>query len=184
MNVNTQDYLRLCEETHQLLFWDIETTGREGEYHSVLVVSLKPYGLRPKTFTVTRVGHDRKLVREAREELARYQVWCTYYGKGFDVPFLETALLHWGLPKLVRRPHVDLYYTLRSRLLTGRHSQAHYLEFLSEDRRKLPVSARVWRAASYEKASLSTLVKRCESDTEGLESLYKKTGHLIQDITR
>lgn len=183
MQIDVQTFLRLVEQTHRLAFFDIESLGQQGDYGSILVISVKPFGVDPVTFAVRQVGNDQRVVREARDFLSRFDVWCSYYGKGFDVPMLNTRLLRWGLASLDRRLHIDLYYTLKFALSTGRRSQAHLLEWLALPERKMTISADVWASTPFKpKEQLEKLRARCESDTAGLEALYVRTSHLIRDI--
>lgn len=199
MNLDPQDFLRLVEDSGTLAFWDTESQGREGDYGRIYVVSVLGYDDRkPTTFHIEQrrdgsLGTDQKLVREARDYLNSFDAWVTFYGKGHDVPLLNTRLLRWGLDPLEQIPHVDLYFILKSKLLTGRKSQAHLLEFLTETmkamgvppREKLTVSPNVWSdLPSNFRAHMATLVKRCESDVLGLRALYSTTKHLVRDIRR
>lgn len=185
MQLDPQRFLRLVEGANKLVFVDIEATGLRGDYNSILCASFKPYKGKPYSFTITQPGNDQKVVREIKEELEKYDCWCTYYGKGFDLPMINTRLLKWGIDPVDKRPHIDLYYTLKYNILTGRRSQGHLLSWLEAPEQKMSVSADVWnRIISDTTAEMKTMVKRCESDVSGLYALYEKTSHLIRDITR
>lgn len=186
ISLETQDFLRLTEGANTLLFVDIEATGLRGDYNSILVVSALPYrNEKAVTMKVGQPGNDRKLVREAKEVLEDHDCWVTYYGKGFDLPMLNTRLLKWGLRPIEKRPHVDLYFTLKSNLLTARRSQAHLLEWLETPETKMTIGADVWNQVLHNfSAAIETLVQRCESDVRGLRGLYEKTKHIIVDIKR
>ena len=186
MNVNAQDYLDLLEQTGQLCFFDIEATGLRGDYNSVLVVSVKPYGQNPVTFHVNAAGNDKGVVNDAKHELEKYQVWCGYYSKGFDLPMLNTRLLRHHLKPVDKRPHIDMYYVLKYNLLTARRSQGHLLDWLDTDQKKMSVSAEDWNKILHDTTgtTMKTMIKRCESDGAGLEALYRRTRHVIQDIKR
>ena len=185
MNVNEQDFLRLAENSGTLCFLDIEATGLRGDYNSVLVVSIKPFGRKAYSLSVKQAGNDQKVVREAKEELETYDAWVTYYGKGFDIPMLNTRLLKWGQPPIEKRPHIDLYFTLKYNLLMARRSQAHHLRWLDTPQQKMDLSPELWNEilADTPKA-MGTMTARCESDVKGLEGLYRKTKHLIREIRR
>jgi len=183
MKIDTQTYLDLVEHNKSLAFVDIEATGLKGDYNSVLVVSIKPYNTIPYSFSIKQPGNDQKVVREAKEHLQQYNCWVTYYGKGFDIPMLNTRLLKWKQYPIEPRHHIDLYYTLKSHILTGRRSQAHLLEWLETPQQKMTVSAEVWNKILYNtEKEMKTMIERCESDVCGLEDLYKETRHLIRDI--
>lgn len=198
MQLDAQTFLRLVEAGKTLVTFDIEATGLKGDYNSVLCVSIRPFKSDAHTFAITRPGQDKGVVSEAAEMLREADCWVTYYGKGFDFPMLNTRLLKWGLRPLERKPHVDMYYTLKSNLLTARRSQAHLLDWLridhtgeSTDRdnrdavHKMSVSADEWNRVLADPArAMKTMVKRCESDTLGLQSLYIRTRHLIKEVTK
>jgi hypothetical protein len=185
MKIDEQEYLDLIERTNQLLFVDIEATGLRGDYNSVLCVSCKPYNKKPFTFFVEQAGNDQKVVREAKKALESYPCWVTYYGKGFALPMLNTRLLKWGQLPIEKKPHIDMYFTLKYNLLTARKSQGHLLSWLETPEEKQTVSAEVWNRILHDtKGQMKEMIRRCESDTAGLEGLYKKTRHLIREIKR
>lgn len=195
MQLDAQTFLRLVEDTNRLCCFDIEATGLHGDYNSVLVVSIKPYHKAPIVHTVERPGEDKELVQWAVEELAKYDCWVSYYGKGYDTRMLRTRLLDAGLKlDLPKKHHIDLYFLVRYRLATSHRSQGHILSWLypepKEDGKvheKMTVSARVWNEVlndTTRSAALKTLCRRCASDTQGLQSLYEPVKHLIGEITR
>jgi uncharacterized protein YprB with RNaseH-like and TPR domain len=186
MQLNEEVFLSLVEETHSLAFVDIEATGLRGDYNSVLVVSIKPYGQKPYSFHIKQAGNDQKVVKDAKAEMEKYQCWCTYYGKGFDIPMLNTRLLKWGSPPIDKRPHIDMYFSLKSNLLTARKSQGHLLSFLETPEEKMSVTPNAWSEIVGDPSGphMKTMIKRCESDVEGLEALYNKTKHIIREIKR
>lgn len=182
MKLDVQDFLRLIEESKSLVFFDIEATGLKGDYGSTLVISIKHFGSQPISFVVSQVGHDQKIVREARDYMAAQDCWVSYYGKGFDIPFLNTRLLRHGLEPMPKVHHIDMYFVLRSHIATGRRSQAHLLDWLETEQKKMSVSANTWAEIASNPEGLKIMRKRCESDCAGLEALYRKTKHLIADI--
>jgi uncharacterized protein YprB with RNaseH-like and TPR domain len=186
MQVDAQSFLRLTEAADTLAFVDIEATGLRGDYNSVLVVSIKPFQSDPITYTVKQPGNDKGIVRAVKEHMETLDVWVTYYGKGFDLPMLNTRLLKWGYGPIEKRPHVDMYYSLKSNLLTARRSQGHLLSWLGTPEEKMTVGADQWNAilADPKGKPMKIMVERCESDVIGLQGLYARTKHVIRDITR
>lgn len=187
MQVKTQEFLRLCEDSGKLVFFDIEATGLRGDYNSILVISIKPYHQDPISFSVMQPGNDRRVVRQAADYLSsdKALIWCGYYSKGFDFPMITTRLLKWGLPPLEKKLHLDMYYMLKSKILTARRSQGHLLSWLGTENTKMGVGADVWNNVLEDpKKHMPTMIKRCESDCAGLEDLYDKTSHLILEVTR
>lgn len=194
MQLDAQDFIRLVEQSpSKFYFWDTESQGREGDYGRLYVASIKPFGKKPTSFTIGENMQDKAMVKDARDFLNEADAWVTFYGKGHDVPLLNTRLIRWGYEPLEKKPHIDMYFQLASKLKTGRKSQAHLLEFLEDTmalaglkpERKMSISPNVWSdLPSRYTRNISILQDRCESDCEGLEALYRVTKNLIQNITR
>ncbi len=185
MQIDVQEFLDLVEGTGKLAFVDIEATGLRGDYNSVLCVSIKPWHQEPYTFSILQPGNDQKVVRDAKAALEEYAAWCGYYSKGFDLPMLNTRLLKWRAEPIEKRPHIDMYYSLKANLLTARRSQSHLLAWLDTPEQKMTVGADVWNdVLNNTKSAMRTMIQRCESDVAGLEALYDRTRHLIREIKR
>lgn len=185
MNVDAQDYLRLVENNNSICFFDLESTGFKGDYDSVLVVSVLDYQGDIRSFPIMQPANDKKVVREARDYLDQFDCWVGYYSKGFDVPMMNTRLLKWGLDPMPKKHHIDLYFSLKPKLLTGRKSQAHLLSWLGTTEQKMTVGADMWNQVLTDTAkTMKVMVKRCESDCIGLRDLYEKTKHLIVEIKK
>jgi hypothetical protein len=182
LQVDAQEYLSLCEQTNKICFFDIESTNLKGDYGTILVVSIKPYGKKPKSFTVDTIGKDKKVVKAVIEEMSQYQIWTSFYGKMFDVPMINTRALVHGLNPLPKRPHLDIYFMLRQQLNPSRRSQAHYLRWLSCEEQKMDMSPSDW--AEIVSRGTTHMKQRCESDVKGLEALYDRTKHLIINISK
>lgn len=185
MNIDAQMFLDLAEKANKICFFDIESTGFKGDYNSILVGSISDIHERATSFSILQPGNDKKVVRELKEELESYDCWVTYYGKGFDIPMLNTRLLKWGLRPVEKRHHVDLYYTLKHNLNTSRRGLGHMVRWLDVPEQKMDVDVDVWTQIAVDvKKNIKILVDRCESDTVALKDLYLRTRHLIADIKR
>lgn len=186
MQVDVQNYLDLVEKSNTLGFFDIESTGFRGDYNSILVGSIKHFNSRPTTYKISQPGNDKGLARALKDHLEMLDVWVTYYGKGFDIPMLNTRLMKWGYKPVVKRPHLDLYYSLKSHLNTSRKSQAHLLSWLGTPEQKMGVSADVWNEIISDPKGkpMKIMVERCESDVVGLQDLYTRTRHVVADLKR
>ena len=185
MKIEAQRFLELVELANTAAFVDIEATGLRGDYNSVLCVSIRPFRGKPEVFAVERAGEDRAVVKAVKKAMEKYDLWVTYYGKGFDLPMLNTRLLqHCSMP-IEPRHHLDMYYMLKSRLLTARRSQGHILSWLKTPEQKMGVSAEVWNMVlANPKREMPKMIARCNSDTEGLMALFRRTSHLVRDLTR
>lgn len=191
MQLDAQTFLRLTEKAGTLLTFDTEATSLNGDYGSLLCITGKRYGQKPITIRIEQAGKDRHVAKAAKEMLESADAWVSYYGKGYDVLMINARLMRWGLAPLEKRPHIDLYFTLKSKVKISRRSQGHYLSWLSvEDKdggeqRKMGVSADVWaQVSSNPRKYMPEMVRRCESDVRGLEALYDRTKSFIADVTR
>lgn len=183
--VEIQKYLRWIEQDHTLFTWDIESSGLNGDYAQILVISIKPYGEDCVTYSLKKGHSDKAMVRAASKMLSSADAWLTYYGKGFDVKMVNTRLLYWGLPMLVKQPHIDLFYVLKYFMKTGSKSQAHLLNFLELPQEKMTVHPSAWSQLSVNfTENMEILIERCESDCIGLEALYDRAKLAIQDARR
>ena len=183
--VEIQKYLRWIEMDHGLLTWDIETSGFGGDYAQILVISLKPYGQDPVTYSLKKGHSDKAMCAAAAKMLGNADAWLTYNGKWFDVKLLNTRLLYWGLPPLEKQPHIDLYQVLKHFVRTGSKSQAHILNWLEIPEEKMTVHPSAWSQLSVNFVeNMQILIQRCESDCNGLEALYDRTKLAIRDARR
>jgi hypothetical protein len=185
VQIEPQEFLELVESAGKLVCFDIESSGLKGDYNSAICVSLKPYGKEPYTLAIKQPGNDQKVVNDAKRELEKYMVWVTYYGKGFDVKFLNTRLLKWGSKPIEKRLHLDLFFLNKANLLTGHYSQAHLLGWLGTPEQKMSVSASTWSEMPFKMHEhLPTMIERCESDVRGLECMYDRVKHIVREIKR
>lgn len=185
MQIEAEKFLPIAEKAGAIAFVDIESANLKADFGTAVVVSVRPIGGPPTTF-VARPGRDKALLKAVSIEVAKYPVWVTFYGRRFDIPFLNSRLLRHGLPPLPKYHHIDLWQVIKGATAISRRNQAHLLEWLEAPVHKMSVSPNVWAEAIHADPvnGLQTLKERCESDVEGLEGLYHKVKHLIGEITR
>ena len=185
MQIDAKVVLRLAEISNNIAFFDIEATGLNCDYNSIVVCSVKPYKKKPVVFSTWRPGDDKALVRQIKQELEKYPIWCGYYSKMYDVPMIQGRLLRHGIAPLVKSHHIDLYFQLNANINTSRKSQGHRIGWLGLEENKMFVSADEWnKFLTYPKTYGRKLRARCASDTIGLEQLFERTKSLIVNITR
>ena len=183
--LDAQTFLDLAERAKALCFFDLESTGLNGDYNSLLVGVVKPLGGAAFVASVRKPGSDRELAIAVRDQLERYTVWVSFYGKGFDVPMLQSRLLFHKERALEKRHHVDLYWHLRAVVNPSRRGQGAYLRWLETPAQKMDMSQEDWnRVLSNPKAALPKMIRRCVSDAVGLQGLYKRSRHLVGEVQR
>ncbi len=103
--LKSRDHWRLFETfRHKTAFLDIETNGAPAVNGYVTVVGI--YGSYGMTSLVhgDTLNHDR-----LNAELAKYDLLVTFFGSGFDVPYLRAKF-----PQLtLNHPHFDLCFAAR-----------------------------------------------------------------------
>lgn len=185
MQLDAQDFIRLVEKNKTLAIWDLETWNLNADYGGVLCGSVKTVNGPIKTFQIEQLGNDRKVVRELKDYLESFDAWVTQYGKMFDIKFLNTRLLKWGLAPVDPRPHIDTYFIVKAHMRLSSGSQAQLLSFLGTSQQKHHLGPDAWAELGADfPARMEQIVYRCETDVKGLEQGFHKIKHLIRDIKR
>lgn len=106
-----RDHWRLYHTfRHNTAYVDIETTGAPIPYGDITVVGI--YGRGKMT---TLIHGDTLTTTRLREELESYDLLVTFFGSGFDLPFLRAKF-----PTLtLSQPHFNLCFTARRLGLKG-----------------------------------------------------------------
>lgn len=185
MQLDAQDFIRLVEDAGSIAIWDLETQGLNADYGGILCGSVKEVNGPIRTYQVEQLGNDRKVARELKEYLETFDAWVTQYGKMFDVKFLNTRLLKWGIDPVEPKPHIDTYFIAKAHMKLSSSSQAQILSFLGTSQQKFHLSPDNWAGlgADFDE-KMKQIVKRCETDVRGLEQGFHKIKHLVRDIKR
>jgi hypothetical protein len=160
--------------------WDLETStsGFKANSGFILCATIKRLG---KAVEVLRRDNmlpnplnDKKLVKQIYNRLLESDMWVTHNGRWFDIPFLNSRLLHWGLPMLPSVPHFDTCETSFKKLKIKNSLEA-VGEFLGCRVRKFKVSMDHWiRAYAGNEQSMKKIVKHGINDVKLTEEVYVK----------
>ncbi len=103
--LKTRDHWRLFPHFRgNTAFLDIETTGLPAPDGEITVVGIYGRGQMTALIQGENLSEHR-----LQEELASYDLLVTFFGSGFDIPFLKTTY-----PRLiVDQPHLDLCFAAR-----------------------------------------------------------------------
>jgi len=185
MNLSKQEYLQWAEDRGKVAIVDTESTGLNGDYNSLLVVSIKPFGKEITSFVVTRPGDDRKLTKDAIEFLRQFEVFVAHFGKYHDVPLLVSRNVFHRLPAWQPRYEIDTWLFAKKQLKLSRNSQAHIARWLGTKEQKMDLSPQEWNEVlAHPKKQLPLLVARCESDVKTLEEDYSIMRPYMMDTGR
>lgn len=123
---------------------------------------------------------DGPLCQRLKDILETADMWVTYNGTKFDVPFLQTRLLANGLDPLKPVAHKDLYYTAKFKLKLNRNSLLAVQNFLKLDNHKTPVDLRQWlKALTGKRDAQQEIIVHCQNDVLVLEECYIKLRPLM-----
>lgn len=173
----------------KILFWDIESTHLRSDFGTCLCIG---YGwLDSSKIHCPKISDyksfkkdatdDRQLIKDFREVLAEADIQVTYFGKGFDYPYLQGKSMEYGFGPMPAIPHVDLFFTVKSNFRITRKSLENTSRYLHLTAQKTPVLGSVWkRAMTGHEASISYIVRHCKADVELLKELYMKLRPLVK----
>ena len=166
--LKSRDHWRLYETFKAgAVYLDIETTGESPQFGEVTMVGLYGQGkmttlIRGESLTETRLS----------DELSRASLLVTFFGSGFDLPFLKAKF-----PGLVLdQPHLDLCFAARRLKLTGglKHLETECGIERGADLRGMDGwdAVRLWQAhCRGDEQALDLLIRYNEADVRNLEPL-------------
>ena len=102
----------------RLLFLDLETTGLFGgagtQAFLVGCAAIEGTSIRVRQFLLPGFEHERALLGEMQEWAKAHGALCTYNGRTFDVPLIETRFMFHRVPcPLDGVPHLDMLHPAR-----------------------------------------------------------------------
>ena len=174
------------DEGHRIGYLDIEASGLSANQAWMLSWAIKDRDDTIPNYDFVRqdeffekpgkinLNYDKRVVKTLLDEMKNYTVLVTYYGTGFDIPFIRTRAMKYGLrfPYYGEISHIDLYYQVRSKMSLNRNSLAQATEFL-EISGKTHLNFSYWGlAAMSDKKSMEKLVEHNTADVEILEDLH------------
>jgi len=119
---------------------DIETSNLKANAGPMLSWAIQPHGekgllsdiITRKELVSGTSDPDRRIVESLIKTMREFDIIVTFYGTGFDIPFIRTRALGMGLdfPMATELYHWDMYYLVKSKLLTHRKSLDAVTSFL------------------------------------------------------
>lgn len=176
----------------KILLFDIEASSLKASFGITLAFGYKWYGEDEahvlaindySRYKKDRVD-DSVLLKEAAKLLTEADMWVTWYGSQYDVPFLQTRMLYHKLGVLPGTPHVDLLFQSRSKLKMHSNRLAAVADFFGLPS-KTPVVGDHWvRAIAGYADSMKYIVDHCKGDVETLEAAYELYRPMIRTHPR
>lgn len=101
-----------------IAYFDIETTGFDKHEDIIMLISLGNF-LDNKSFHIKQyyaesAEEEKDVLAAFKEDIKKYNIWCSYNGKAFDEPFIENRMIKNNIHDFVAPiEHVDLYRLIR-----------------------------------------------------------------------
>lgn len=169
-------------------YLDIETSGLDADNDWMLSWAIKPrkedivqfdYVTYNDIFVKPGVvdrQFDKKMVQNLLDEMENYTGFATYYGTGFDIKFIRSKAMQYGLdfPRFGEKGHIDLYYQVAGKMKLSHSSLKVSTRFL-DIKGKTELAFRYWKLACLgDTQALFELVDHNKKDVIILEKLHKE----------
>lgn len=107
-----------AHDRSRMLFLDLETTGLFGgagtQAFLVGCASIEGTSIRVRQFLMPGFEHERAVLNELQSWAEEHGAVCTYNGRSFDVPLIETRFMFHRVPcPLDGVPHLDMLHAAR-----------------------------------------------------------------------
>jgi uncharacterized protein YprB with RNaseH-like and TPR domain len=166
---------------------DLECSNLNADWGVIICGCIKWDNGKLDTFRITDykqkdIMDDSGVCIALSEALNDADMWVSWYGARFDVPFLQARLLyHRKKPMSTHIAHVDLWRTSRYQLKLSSNRLANIERFLNLSASKTPIDQGAWiKAIAGSKKHMNTVVKHCKEDVKMLEEAY----HLLRPLTK
>jgi uncharacterized protein YprB with RNaseH-like and TPR domain len=169
--LKAREHWRLFETfRRRVLYLDIETTGMSVRDGHVTVVGLYRNGCMTSLVRGETLTEDR-----LRDELDQTDLLVTFFGSGFDIPYLQAKF-----PRLdFRKPHFDLCFAARRLGLRGGLKSIERELCIERDQDVIGLdgweAVRLWHQwKAGDEAALDLLLRYNIADTRNLETLAEQ----------
>lgn len=167
------------------LTFDLETSALEGDVGVILCCSYKSSTdgvvrtirtdeTNPLWYKGKR-GDDKETVRQIAAVLATHDVLVAHNGTRFDLPFLRTRMMKWGLPRLPDQKIIDPLSVAWRKLRLKSNRLGNISDILGIKDRKTPLDMSVWMDAvqNGSKPAMDLIVKHCVADVKVLAAVLE-----------
>lgn len=165
----------------RILIWDIESTGLNATFGTILCIGWKWYG-KPKVYVPSIVDEangnlldDKGLVKQFIEAFEDCDYHVTWYGDRYDFPMICTKAIKHGLPPIRPKPSLDLWKAVRYRFKAHSNRLNVWEQLLDVENAKTPITFDAWlKAAHGDKRALAEVKHHCKKDVLVLEEVFEK----------
>jgi len=165
-------------------FVDIEATNLNADFGYILCYSIKGLDSKLKNCSVTpqdirSYKFDRRVVRQFVTDIEPFDRLVGYYSKDyrFDIPYLRTRALRWGLdfPEYKEFLFTDVYDLVKPKLKLHRNRLEAVCDLLGIPSKEHRLNPDIWqKAQAGSKQALDYISTHCNEDVLSLEAVYKR----------
>jgi uncharacterized protein YprB with RNaseH-like and TPR domain len=178
----------------KLLVFDIETTDLKGDFGHLLTAAATwvesdemytwriddhpDYGTTPESML-----NDAWIAEGLRDMVNEADALIYHYGDRFDLPFLNTRLLDWGLEPCSQVRSIDTWKVARSALALTSNRLGNLAAFLNDpDAQKGGLTKKQWKLAAHgDKATLDAMLEYNIGDVVATEQVYLRLRPLMKN---
>lgn len=178
------------KEGFKILMWDIECWSFKADEGLLMLSGFKELGKKPYVLINKNLGvpgkhlDDKELCLQTKIQLESADIIVTYYGLGFDLKYLNSKLLYWGIEPVKPKLHIDLYRLGKKYWATSRRSLDVITNYLGI-KGKTHLKLKEWREMAWEgnKEAIEEGVDHCSWDVIITEKLFYRLKPLLKSIS-
>ena len=171
-------------------FLDIEASNLHADFGVMLSWCIKPQTKKKILADVITIDDcdnskfDYRIVKSCIEAMTKFDRIVTHYGDRFDIPFIRTRAIHWGLdfPRYGELMHTDVWRIARQKLRLHSNRQGSVAQTLLHEDIKTRVNPQIWMevqmgSPKVRKAALRYILDHNKKDVIQLQGNYE---HLVK----
>jgi len=171
------------EKAERIGYFDIEASNLVADFGILLSWAIKD-GLSDEVYydvltpqDVKKGYEDKRIVASCIEALKKFDRIVTYYGTGYDFPFLRAraAMVGVDFPHFGTLKHRDAYYIMKSKFKLSSRRLENACRCILGETAKTRIDSKHWRnGVRGDKEALKYILDHNVKDTTDLERLYLK----------
>lgn len=174
-------YLNDHPDVERIGCLDIETSHLKANFGLIIsycILDIDGKGLKSGCITPKQIHNpkimDKEVVSKLVKDLLTFDKVITYYGTGFDIPFIRTRALINGVdfPTYGTIKHIDAYYMVRNRFSMHSKRQDVACRTILGDSDKTYLRPDIWMRATH------------GADPEAIKYIFEHNVHDVHDLRR
>lgn len=168
------------------LILDLETTSLDADAGVILcasyessktdvgkVVTLRNDKINADKWKKGIRGDDKELVKQLNALIRQHDIVVAHNGSRFDLPYLRTRALHWGLEPLREVKLVDPCQIAYRKFKLKSNSLGRIADYVGVKDKKTPLDMSVWMDAALNgnPKAMDLIVEHCEADIRVLSAV-------------